>query len=992
MRRLGLTVTSFVAALAASGPAAANEGYIHFESGPVRPIALSPSGRQLFVTNTSDNRLEVFDVLPDGALRYRGAVVVGLEPVTVAARTDDEVWVVNHLSDSVSIVDVSGNLPRVTRTLLVGDEPRDLVFAGTGRRRAFVTTARRGQNSPVDPAFTTPGVGRALVWVFDALDLGREPGGRPLKILTLFSDTPRGLAASPDGTLVYAAAFHSGNQTVPLSEKLVTPVVDGLRSVAPNIELGPATNVDGVPAPPTGRMVRWNRVTAEFEDENGIPWTPFVPFRLPDRDVFEIDAAAAQPRVLRSFSGVGTILFNLAVDPVSGHVFVGNGEANNMTRFEGPGITGGSTVRGHLHAYRVTTIDPRAGAVNPVHLNPHLDYDLSPAATAAAGVAERSLATPLDLVFARDGALVYIAAFGSNVVAALDPEMLLSGQMIPRSEDHIAISGGGPAGLALHDDLELLYVYTRYDNAVSVVDVAAGREIDVVPLSHSPEPEFVRAGRPLLYDARRTSANGEASCSSCHVFAKTDDLSWDLGNPDAAVAPNNNVQLSVTIEELKRTVSGDFFFEHHPMKGPLLTQNLRGMANHGPMHWRGDRSGGSRRDDPASLDEKAAFLTFNPAFVDLLGRTTEVVDSEMEAFADFVLSIPYPPSPVRRLDGALRPDEARGRVLFEEVPTSALTAEGQPTLTCETCHLRDVDQGFFGSSGRTTFDALPQMFKIPHLRALYERVGMFGRFAPPDHRVDVGDQIRSHGFSHDGFTSNLFTFLTDVSEGGVFAFPGDAAERNRARRDLEAFLLAFDSSLAPAVGQQVTVSPGDAARALLPHVTESAAERAQLLASLAEPSAGGQRDCDRIIRGQLNGRPRGWLQLDDGTFLADDGQSTTLAAIEAAAEREAAPLTHTCVYPGGGRRLALDRNDDGVLDGQNCGDVDADGVITRWDAERLLGDLHAGRQPAFPERCNVVDGSGEPEGTCTLVDAVALARQARGIATASGARCAAVAR
>ena len=77
---------------------------------------------------------------------------VGLEPVAVAARTNTEVWVVNHLSDSVSIVDVGATPPRVVRTLLVGDEPRDIVFAGRPRRRhftrAFITTAHRGQNRP----------------------------------------------------------------------------------------------------------------------------------------------------------------------------------------------------------------------------------------------------------------------------------------------------------------------------------------------------------------------------------------------------------------------------------------------------------------------------------------------------------------------------------------------------------------------------------------------------------------------------------------------------------------------------------------------------------------------------------------------------------------------------------------------------------------------------------------------------------------------------
>ena len=39
----------------------------------------------------------------------------------------------------------SGNFRVVARTLLVGDAPRDIVFAGTGGNRALITTAHRGQ-------------------------------------------------------------------------------------------------------------------------------------------------------------------------------------------------------------------------------------------------------------------------------------------------------------------------------------------------------------------------------------------------------------------------------------------------------------------------------------------------------------------------------------------------------------------------------------------------------------------------------------------------------------------------------------------------------------------------------------------------------------------------------------------------------------------------------------------------------------------------------
>ena len=135
--------------------ATAHASFVTFETGQVRPLALSPDGAQLFAVNTPDNALEVFDVDGGGLTRVM-SVPVGLEPCAVAARTDSEVWVVNHLSDSISIVDLSLSPPRVVRTLLVGDEPRDIVFGGSGGNRAFITTAHRGQNDPNDPQLTIP--------------------------------------------------------------------------------------------------------------------------------------------------------------------------------------------------------------------------------------------------------------------------------------------------------------------------------------------------------------------------------------------------------------------------------------------------------------------------------------------------------------------------------------------------------------------------------------------------------------------------------------------------------------------------------------------------------------------------------------------------------------------------------------------------------------------------------------------------------------------
>src|SRR5205814_4031491 len=134
-------------------------------------------------------RLAIFNITSTG-LSLAAEVPVGMEPVSVAVRNNNEVWVVNHLSDSVSVVTLTGT-PHVTRTLLVGDEPRDIVFAGTANR-AFITTAHRGQQradasisgvpGAGDPKLTTPSVPRADVWVFDPANLGNTLGGTPVKI------------------------------------------------------------------------------------------------------------------------------------------------------------------------------------------------------------------------------------------------------------------------------------------------------------------------------------------------------------------------------------------------------------------------------------------------------------------------------------------------------------------------------------------------------------------------------------------------------------------------------------------------------------------------------------------------------------------------------------------------------------------------------------------------------------------------------------------
>src|SRR5438093_2409719 len=124
-----------------------NPDFVHFESSHVHPIAVTPDGNRLLIVNTPDNRLSVFDIT--GATPVRIAEVpVGMEPVSVAARGNGEAWVVNNLSDDVSIVDLT--TLNVRATLRVGDEPNDVVFAGA-QGRAYVSVSQEDAVKVYDP-------------------------------------------------------------------------------------------------------------------------------------------------------------------------------------------------------------------------------------------------------------------------------------------------------------------------------------------------------------------------------------------------------------------------------------------------------------------------------------------------------------------------------------------------------------------------------------------------------------------------------------------------------------------------------------------------------------------------------------------------------------------------------------------------------------------------------------------------------------------------
>jgi hypothetical protein len=92
--------------------------FVNFESPQAHSIAISQSGEQLFAVNTPGSSLAVYSVKERANPKLKREIPVGLEPVSVAQRSEGEVWVVNHLSDSFAEL---ARLTGLTLKLLTSD-------------------------------------------------------------------------------------------------------------------------------------------------------------------------------------------------------------------------------------------------------------------------------------------------------------------------------------------------------------------------------------------------------------------------------------------------------------------------------------------------------------------------------------------------------------------------------------------------------------------------------------------------------------------------------------------------------------------------------------------------------------------------------------------------------------------------------------------------------------------------------------------------------
>ncbi|RIK65885.1 MAG: hypothetical protein DCC65_11425 [Planctomycetota bacterium] len=901
------------AILALWAPAFAQSSFVNWETPHVRPMDMTPDGTKLLAVNTADNRLEIFDIT-GGAPAKLGAVPVGLDPVSVRARTSDEAWVINHISDDVSIVSLS--TMNVVRTLRTEDEPCDVVFGGAPVR-AFVSCS--AANS---------------VLVFDPANLDAAPTR-----LAILGEDPRAMAYSAARNEVYVAVFESGNRSTILGggstigggfpPNVVSDPAGPYGGVNPPPNDGanfkPPQNLLNPPPPPVGLIVRKNAL-GEWRDDNNGDWTDLVSgpqaalsgrpvgWDLYDHDVAIIDAATLD---VSYATGAMNICMALAVHP-SGEVTMVGTDATNEIRYE-------PVLRGRFLRVNFARVDPAGPSlVDIADLNPHLTYGTDiPFVPIPQEDRDLSIGDPRGIAWNADGSRGYVTGMGSNNVIVIDSTGGRAGL------SYSIEVGEGPTGVVFDDARDRLYVLNKFAATVSTIDTTAETEIlPRVPL-HDPTTLPVKSGRKHLYDTHRNSGLGHIACASCHVDARMDRLAWDLGDPAGEMKEFTNYSgTSCPSADCQNCPDGGCQ-DWHPMKGPMTTQTLQDIIGKEPHHWRGDRDG---------LEE------FAEAFLVLQGADGPLPPADMQQFESFLSTIHFPPNPYRNFDNTLPTSLAlpghyttgrfgpAGQPLPNGNAVNGLTAYrtgGLDGVNCVTCHTLPTGAGTNTALVGITFQNIPAgpngelhlalvsvdgstniSMKVPQLRNQYDKVGF-----------ETTQLMNTAGFGylHDGSVDSIARFLNEP----VFNVTSD-----QMTADLVALMVAFSGSDFPP--RTALEPPGVAGKD-----THAAVGWQTTLRDAGNPEPGqltlisnmiavaNTNKVGLVVKGVQGGVARGWRYSGGNIFQSDRAAETMSAAALQASAAPGSELTYTVVPKGSETRIGIDRDLDGHFDRDEldqCGD------------------------------------------------------------------------
>ena len=618
-----LAAASLVAAAAPPDPLP-GVGHPGFLSPHVNPLAIVDG--HLFVANTPADTLDVIEIASRSVIRR---IPVGIQPVSVVARPDgQEVWVANHVSDSVSVIDTAPE--SLTRFHVIAtiqdldpltlatrfDEPAGIAFADNSK--AYVALSSENRVAVIDVAQ------RSVV-----------------KSLPIPAQDPRAIQVRK-GKL-YVAPFESHNRT----------------------------QLSGGRGEPDGDLVTFDAWEHSIRHNNVLSLGSVVDIvkhpDVPDRDLFVFDTAT--DGLIETVEGLGTLLYGLAVDG-SGRVFLAQTDARNDANGRaGTKQQGLADLENRPFVNRVTSVLPGSG-------EPPRFYDLEPLPPEqpADGTA---LATPFGLRVSDDGQTIVATAAGSGMLFTLDTT---SGAVLGR-----VTVGFWPDGVVLECDSSgapvRAWVLAAFSNEVTLVDLTDREHpaaVATIPLA-DPTPEPLRLGK-IAFHTAATSTTKTFSCASCHPDGHTDHLLWVLATP--VVSGGNQIMPRSTMPCRGLRDTAPFHWDGIP-------GDPYGGINSASVHR--EVVANSDAADPSSpvrhLIDGGLASTMRLAGDEGIndeGKPGTLSAAERDAMAAFLLDIPYPPAQRRSATNVVSERARSGFRLFH-VDGDLDPSKPTPNV-CGDCH------------------------------------------------------------------------------------------------------------------------------------------------------------------------------------------------------------------------------------------------------------------------------------------------------------------
>ena len=656
-----------------------NVGHPVFASPHAKPIVIN--GSYVYVTNTPSDTVDVVAIASEQVV---ARIDVGIDPVGLAVRPDgNEVWVANHVSDSVSVIDTdpdSATFHQVIATIqdidaetlsTRFDEPVGIAFASN--TKAYVTL------SPSNQVAIVSGESYSVT------------GHLPIR-----AQDPR--AITVQGNRLFVIPFESNNQSQ----------LSGCTS----------EKIDG-------DICTFDAVEHVFSNNNVLSVNYDADIiknpSLPDRDLYIFNTA--DDTLLEVVNTVGTLLYGIAVDS-GGRVFVSQTDARNTANGRaGTEKDGLEEMENRAFLNQVTMVDCQGlSCSEPVF------YDLEPLPPSHPEPG-MGLATPFGIQVSEDDSTLIVTAAGSDKLFTMDAN---TGEVLGRTT-----VGSVPRGVALLADGDGKptqgWVLNTVGNTVSVVDLTSlgNPTLKTTITMNDPTDAEVKKGRIAFNDAN-ASSTGTFSCESCHPDGGTDQLIWVLQTPICDVDGCTQIppRLTMPIRGLRDTtpyhwdgIPGDPF-------GGNNTQSINSDVE--PNCSLSEPETCTRFLVDGSMATTMCDVTNCPENDE--GKLGLLSGERRDAMAKFLLSVPFPPSQTRPITNQVTQQAKDGFFEFNFVKD------------CGNCHkmpfLVSTNTGGTGMDAPTWRGAYDRWMVTPQARLniidLMNLVGMDDSFPERDMWILAG--------------------------------------------------------------------------------------------------------------------------------------------------------------------------------------------------------------------------------------------------------------